>query len=175
MELFLTKSGPRVDINKTGGLFRKTPGRTGTRGFWPLDPDLRVLVGLIQDLIQAVAYGSGGQDRLGARAAALTAGNRVPAAAHGGEVAGLYQNGDSGLAFERNLVRERESDTLNRSRGLAQGHGTAEAWCGAEAARSYCGDRLRVNRGRKKGKQERAEVSYPRVKLRRWSRGSEKR
>ena len=74
MELFLTKSGPRVDINKTGGLFRKTPGRTGTRGFRPLDLDLRVLVGLIQDLIQAVAYGSGGQDRLGARAAALVAG-----------------------------------------------------------------------------------------------------
>ena len=111
---------------------------------------------------------------MGARAAALTAGNRVPAAAHGGEVAGLYQNGDSGLAFERNLVRERESDTLNRSRGLAQGHGTAEAWCGGEAARSYCGDRLRVKRGRKKGKQERAEVSYPRVKLRWWSRGLEK-
>ena len=72
------------------------------------------------------------------------------------------------------MVRERESDTLNRSRGLAQGHGTAEAWCGGEAARSYCGDRLRVNRGRKKGKQERAEVSYPRVKLRWWSRGLEK-
>ena len=95
--------------------------------------------------------------------------------AHGGEVTGLHQNGDSGLAFKRNLVRERESDTLNRSRELAQGHGTAEAWCGTEAARSYCGDRLRVNRGRKKGKQERAAVSYPRVKLRRWSSRSGKR
>jgi hypothetical protein len=62
------------------------------------------------------------------------------ALARGGEVAGLHQNGDSGLAFERNLVGERESDTLNKSRELAQGHGTAKARCGGEAAGSYCGD-----------------------------------
>ena len=77
----MNKAGPRVDFNRTGGLFRKTPGRTGTRGFRPLDLDLTVLVGLIQDLVQAVAYGSGGQERLGARAAALGRRSSAPAAA----------------------------------------------------------------------------------------------
>ena len=67
--------------NKGRGSLEKSQGRTGTRGFWPLDPDLRVLVGLIQDLIQAVAYGSGGQERLGARAAALGRRSSAPAAA----------------------------------------------------------------------------------------------
>ena len=58
------------------------------------------------------------------------------AAAHGGEVAGLHRNGDSGLEFERKLVGEQGSDTLNRSRGLTLGHSTAEARYGGEAANS---------------------------------------
>ena len=70
--------------NKGRGSLEKSQGRTGTRGFWPLDPDLRVLVGLIQDLIQAVAYGSGGQERLGARAAALR--RRRPISAFPGRI-----------------------------------------------------------------------------------------
>ena len=40
MELFLTKSGPRVDINKRKGLFSKMARRRGTFRSRPLDPDL---------------------------------------------------------------------------------------------------------------------------------------
>ena len=58
---------------------------------------------------------------------------------------------------------------------MAQGRGTAEQVGDGGAARFYCGERLRANRGRKKGKKEHAEVSYPRVKLRRWSSRSGKR
>ena len=68
-------------LTEPGVSLEKTSGRTGTRGFRPLDLDLTVLVGLIQDLIQAVAYGSGGQERLGARAAALGRRSSAPAAA----------------------------------------------------------------------------------------------
>ena len=39
----------------------------------------------------------------------------------------------------------------------------------------YADERLRANRGRKRRKKERAEVSYPHVKLRWWSRRSGKR
>ena len=59
-------------------------------------------------------FGSDGAGVLGAWVAAAY----WRAAAHGGEVAGLHRNGYSGLAFERKLVGEQESDTLNRSRGL---------------------------------------------------------
>ena len=38
---------------------------------------------------------------------------RLGVAAHVGGVTGLHQNGDSGLAFERNLIRKRERDILN--------------------------------------------------------------
>jgi len=73
------------------------------------------------------------------------------AAAHGGEVAGLHQNGDSGLASERKLVRKRERGTLNRSRGLAQGHGTAEARCGGEVGRPTPVSHCARCRGKTKG------------------------
>ena len=74
------------------------------------------------------------------------------AAALGGGVAGLHQNGDSVLAFEWNLIRKQERGTLNRSRGLTQGQGTAEARCGGEAGRptpvshrARCRGKLRRN------------------------------
>ena len=108
-------------------------------------------------LILGADFGSDGAGVLGAWVAAAY----WRAAAHGGEVAGLHQNGDSGLAFERNLVRKRECGTLNRSRGLAQGHGTAEARCGGEVGRptpvSYCAR----CRGKTKGNWAR-EGSLPR-------------
>ena len=66
---------------KTEGSLAKDTGRTGIFGYGLLDLDLTVLVGLIQDLIQAVAYGSGGQERLGAWAAALGRRSSAPAAA----------------------------------------------------------------------------------------------
>ena len=77
------------------------------------------------------------------------------AAAHGGEVAGLHRNGDSGLAFKHKLVREQESDTLNRSRGLTQGHSMAEARYGSEAANSTAASDYAST-----------EISHPRAKLR---------
>ena len=83
------------------------------------------------------------------------------AAAHGGEVAGLHQNGDSGLAFERKKVRKRERGTLNRSRGLAQGHGTAEARCGGEVGRPTPVSHCARCRGKTKGNWAR-EGSLPR-------------
>jgi len=77
------------------------------------------------------------------------------ATAHGGEVAGLHRNGDSGLAFKHKLVREQESDTLNRSRGLTQGHSMAEARYGSEAANSTAASDYAST-----------EISHPRAKLR---------
>ena len=57
-------------------------------------------------------------------------------AAHGGGVAGLHQNGDSGLAFERKSIKKRERDILNRSRAWRKA--TARRRPGA-AARRVCG------------------------------------
>ena len=39
LQLLLNYKGVRVDINKTGGLFRKRTGRTGILGSRPLDLD----------------------------------------------------------------------------------------------------------------------------------------
>ena len=61
---------------------------------------------------------------------------RLGVAAHGGGGAGLHQNGDSGLAFERKMIRKRERDKLNRSRAWRRA--TARRRPGA-AARRVCG------------------------------------
>ena len=69
--------------------------------------------------------------------------------ANGGAVAGLQPKCNSVLAFERDLIKKRECDTLNLSRGLAQGHGMAEVRCDgagrpASMARSGAGTELAV-------------------------------
>ena len=74
----MNKFGLRVDFNRTGGLFRKTPGRTGTRGFRPLDLDLRAKNRSARDLILALGYGSNGAGQLGVRTAALATGVGFP-------------------------------------------------------------------------------------------------
>ena len=93
--------------NKGRGSLEKSQGRTGTRGFWPLDPDLRVLVGSVQDLIQAVAYGSGGQERLGFNPRGETAARyrrRGIPRRRAGEPAGEGLGGALGLGLGRGLA-----------------------------------------------------------------------
>ena len=79
---------------------------------------------------------------------------RLGVAAHGGGVAGLHQNGDSGLAFERKMIRKRERDKLNRSRAWRRA--TALRRPGA-AARRVCGTlarNLARDRDKPRGKKE---------------------
>ena len=66
---------------KVGVSYAKRAGRTGTRGFWPLDLDLRAKNRSARDLIVAVQIESGGSDPLARGAAARVAGGDAPAAA----------------------------------------------------------------------------------------------
>ena len=87
-------------------------------------------------------------------------------AAHGGGVAGLHQNGDSGLAFERKMIRKRERDKLNRSRAWRRA--TARRRPGA-VARRVCGTlarNLARDRDRPREKKRHGEVPYSRAKHR---------
>ena len=56
---------------KLGVSYAKRASRTGTRGFWPLDLDLRAKNRSARDLIVAVQIESGGSDPLARGAAAL--------------------------------------------------------------------------------------------------------
>ena len=79
---------------KLGVSYAKRASRTGTRGFWPLDLDLRAKNRSARDLIVAVQIESGGSDPLARGAAARVAGGDAPAAALCCRVAG---DGDRGL------------------------------------------------------------------------------
>jgi hypothetical protein len=112
---------------------------------------------------------------LGARAAALGRADehlRRQAAALAPD---FTQLGATGLDSTRLWVWNDAPMVTGLATALEQGRGTAEQAGDSGAARFYCGERLRANRGRKKGKKECAEVSYPRVKLRWWSGRLEKR
>jgi len=74
--------------------YAKLTGRSGMRGFWPLDLDLRARNRSARDLIVAVQIESGGSDPLARGAAARVAGGDAPAAALCCRVAG---DGDRGL------------------------------------------------------------------------------
>ena len=63
--------------------YAKLTGRSGMRGFWPLDLDLRARNRSARDLIVAVQIESGGSDLLARGAAARVAGGDAPATAHG--------------------------------------------------------------------------------------------
>ena len=63
--------------------YAKLTGRSGMRGFWPLDLDLRARNRSARDLIVAVQIESGGSNLLARGAAARAAGGDDPAAAHG--------------------------------------------------------------------------------------------
>ena len=63
--------------------YAKLTSRSGMRGFWPLDLDLRARNRSAQDLIMAVQIESGGSNLLARGAAARAAGGDAPAAAHG--------------------------------------------------------------------------------------------
>jgi len=63
--------------------YAKLTSRSGMRGFWPLDLDLRARNRSARDLIVAIQIESGGSDLLARGAAARVAGGDAPAAAHG--------------------------------------------------------------------------------------------
>jgi len=125
---------------KGRGSLTKLPGRTGTHAPRPSDLDLRVLVGSIQDLILAVAYGSGGQDRLGARAAALVAGALLlrRRCAEEGDL------GNIGLGLRRGLVLEHHRGTCIPRAGSGKRCRAGNrdfGWCGGATAEVLAGAR----------------------------------
>ena len=91
---------------KVGVSYAKRAGRTGTRGFWPLDLDLRAKNRSARDLIVAVQIESGGSDPLARGAAARVAGGDAPAAALCCRVAGDGGPSVPGLEIERAWVGE---------------------------------------------------------------------
>ena len=109
----------------------------------------------VTSLFDSVWLGSGSSDRDRTARGKRTERRRwtAPVASGSdGTPAGLQPKSDSGHAFEWDLIRKQERDTLNRSRGLAQGHDMAEDRCGGEAGRptpvsnrAWCRGKLRGN------------------------------
>ena len=105
----------------------------------------------VTSLFDSVWLGSGSSDRDRTARGKRTERRRwtAPVASGSdGTPAGLQPKSDSGHAFEWDLIRKQERDTLNRSRGLAQGQGTAEARRGGSA---YAGEPSRTVQGKTKG------------------------
>ena len=65
--------------------------------------------------------------------------------------AGVTRKRVPGHGSGSGLVQEHGRGTLNRSMGLAQGQGTAEAWCGGEAGRATPVSHRARCRGKTKG------------------------
>ena len=80
--------------------YAKRAGRTGTRGFWPLDLDLRAKNRSARDLIVAVQIELGGSDPWARGAAARVAGGDAPAAACGSGSPECCDSGVPGLDFD---------------------------------------------------------------------------
>jgi hypothetical protein len=149
---------------KGRGSLTKLPGRTGTHVPRPSDLDLRVLIGSIQDLILTVAYGSGGQDRLGARAAALVAGAEAPAAALHRSWPKSAAPGSVGLRF--GLGSMIVLHVIHLGPRLVSGRAGVARATAAAGWFTPASDSMPTE-AEKRRKKERTEVSYPRAKLRR--------
>ena len=103
--------------------YAKLTGRSGMRGFWPLDLDLRARNRSARDLIVAVQIESGGSNLLARGAAARHRRRRIPRR----EIAGESETGATVLGLDCGLAVEVPQGMRNPLGRLA---GSGGRFCG---------------------------------------------